>query len=119
MENLRAYIDSLENGEQHTKREWYDIIDQDERFVCLSADELNYIMSELAKDGYITNIVVNEYGTEINNDAAVNLMDDDLREEIHFDLAPCTDQEFFDEYVKRHEEKFGETWELAKINPVY
>lgn len=52
--------------------------------------------------------VVNEYGVEINYDAAVELMDDELREEIHSEMAPCSDQEFFDEYVRRHREKFGE-----------
>lgn len=41
-------------------------------------------------------------------DAVVNLMDDDLREELHLELAPCTNQEFVDAYVKRHAEKFGE-----------
>lgn len=39
--------------------------------------------------------------------AAVMLMDDEIREEVHADLAPCTDQEFFDEYCKRHLEKYG------------
>jgi len=59
------------------------------------------------------NTCVNEYGKEINYAVAENLMDDDLREEIHRELAPCS------EYAKRHEEKFGEVWELAKENPQY
>ena len=63
--------------------------------------------------------VINAYGTEVDYDAAVSLMDDELREEIAYDLAPCTDQEFFDEYVKRHAEKYGEEWELAKENPIF
>ena len=63
--------------------------------------------------------VVNEYGVSIDYDVAVSFMDDDLREQIHGELAPCTDQEFFNEYAKRHEEKFGEAWELAKENPCY
>lgn len=41
--------------------------------------------------------VINSYGTEINYNAAVELMDDELREEVHADLAPCTEQEFFAE----------------------
>ena len=40
-------------------------------------------------------------------DAAVALMDDDIREELHRELAPCTDQEFLEAYMKRHEEKYG------------
>lgn len=63
--------------------------------------------------------VINSYGTEINYNAAVELMDDELREEVHADLAPCTDQEFFDEYALRHSERFGETWEMDKRNPCY
>jgi hypothetical protein len=38
--------------------------------------------------------VVNEYGVNIDYDLSVSFMDDDLREEIHGDLAPCTDQQF-------------------------
>ena len=45
-------------------------------------------------------------------DAAVNMMDDELREEIHRELAPCTDEEFLTEYCKRHEEKFGEEFAI-------
>ena len=63
--------------------------------------------------------VVNEWGTEINYDVAESMMDDELRETIHRELAPCTDQEFFDEYVKRHEEKFGEEWTFAEKNPCH
>ena len=55
-------------------------------------------------------------GKLIDLDAAVMLMDDDLRDEVHADIAPCTDQKFFDEYCKRHEEKFGEEFEPNKEN---
>lgn len=34
-------------------------------------------------------------------DAIVNLMDDDIREEVHGLLAPCTKREFLRAYVKR------------------
>lgn len=40
-------------------------------------------------------------------DAAVELMDDELREELHSELAPCTDTEFLEAYMARHEEKYG------------
>ena len=46
-------------------------------------------------------------------------MDDDLREELNADLAPCTEQEFFEAYAKAHEAKFGDEWELAKETPCY
>lgn len=64
-------------------------------------------------------IVINGWGTKLDYEAAVILMDDDLREEIHRDLAPCSAQEFFSEYERRHFEKFGEEWELSKKNPTW
>lgn len=64
-------------------------------------------------------MVINMNGTEINYEAAVELMDDEIREELHMDLAPCTEQEFFTAYEKAHAEKYGEEWELSKENPCY
>ena len=46
-------------------------------------------------------------GMEINYNAAVNLMDDDIREELHLEMAPCTNQEFLDAYMEAHREKYG------------
>ena len=40
-------------------------------------------------------------------DAIVSLMDDDIREAIHADLAPCTEEEFLAEYAKRHEQRYN------------
>ncbi len=34
-------------------------------------------------------------------DAIVSFMNDDIREEVHGLLAPCTEKEFLREYVKR------------------
>jgi hypothetical protein len=34
-------------------------------------------------------------------------MDDELREEIHMELAPCTDFEFYMAYCEAHRRKFG------------
>ncbi|WP_293969632.1 DNA-binding transcriptional regulator [uncultured Ruminococcus sp.] len=74
-----------------------------------------------AKSG---NIVTNDYGVDIDYDIAVNMMDDEIREQLHEKLVmqsdeDCTEQKFFDEYCKAHEEKYGEEWELAKENPCY
>lgn len=63
--------------------------------------------------------VINMNGTEINYEAAVMLMDDEIRESLHFEIAPCTEQEFFTAYEKAHAEKYGEEWELSKENPCY
>lgn len=64
-------------------------------------------------------MVKNLNDVEIYWDSAVNLMDDDLREELNGELSPCTEQEFFSAYEKAHTEKFGEEWELSKENPCY
>ena len=63
--------------------------------------------------------VTNKNGKQINYDAAVQLMDDEIREELHAELAPCTEQEFFSAYEAAHAEKFGEEWELSKENPCW
>jgi len=63
--------------------------------------------------------VINQYGKEIDFDAAVNIMDDDLREQLNNELAPCTNQKFFEAYAKAHLEKFDEEFEPNKANPVW
>ena len=44
--------------------------------------------------------------------AAVELMDDEIREAVHQELSPCTDEEFLTEYMKRHAEKYGVDFEI-------
>ena len=63
--------------------------------------------------------VINKNGKEIDFEAAVNLMDEGIREQLNDEIAPCTVQEFFTAYEKDHEEAYGEEWELSKINPVW
>lgn len=63
--------------------------------------------------------VENMNGTKINYEAAVTFMDDEIREELHMELAPCSEQEFFSAYEKAHIEKYGEEWELSEENPCY
>ena len=44
--------------------------------------------------------------------AYVNMMDDEIREDLHQEIAPCTDEEFLEEYKKRHFEKYGEEFTI-------
>lgn len=67
----------------------------------------------------INKTVINMNGAEIYFYAALQLMDDEIREELHRELAPCDDQEFFTAYEKAHAEKFDEEWELSKANPCW
>lgn len=51
-------------------------------------------------------------GHEQNIDEVINMMDDDIREELHNKLAPCTAQEFVNAYVVAHRAKYGEQFEI-------
>lgn len=51
-------------------------------------------------------------GCEVDFDVCVNMMDDEIRESIHNDMAPCGEQEFLDEYVVRHAAKYGKNFEI-------
>ena len=51
--------------------------------------------------------VVNSYGDVMSVEYVVSMMDDELREKVHLELAPCLDQEFFNAYCREHEKKFG------------
>lgn len=66
----------------------------------------------------MTTMVKNLNGALVDFEAAVELMDDELRETLHnegYDDA----QAFFSAYEKAHETKYGEEWELSKANPIY
>lgn len=71
------------------------------------------------RDKTMKNTVINGYGVEVDYKAAVELMADDIRERIHAELAPCTEQEFFAAYCKAHAAEYGEEFECAKRNPEY
>lgn len=52
-------------------------------------------------------------GHEVDFDACVNLMDDDIREELHMEMAgSCTEQEFLDAYCEAHSNKYGEEFQI-------
>ena len=56
--------------------------------------------------------VINQNGTEIDFEAAVSLMDDEIIEDLNRELAPCSEQEFFSAYEKAHAEKYGEEFQI-------
>ena len=39
-------------------------------------------------------------------------MDDEIREDLHRELAPCSDLEFLEAYMQRHFEKYGEDFAI-------
>lgn len=53
-------------------------------------------------------------GHEYDYAAAVNLMNDDLRETLHsLFVGVVSEQEFFDIYVKAHEKRFNEIFSIS------
>lgn len=62
--------------------------------------------------------VVNSNGKEIDFDAALSLMDDEIRGQLAAEGYE-TEQEFFTAYEAAHLAKYGEEWELSKANPVW
>lgn len=83
-------------------------------------EAINLVLDYLENDGWFSRpSVINPYGEIVPANVAIQLMNDDLREELHRKLTPYSEQDFFDAYCKAHLEKFGETWELAKPNPCY
>lgn len=62
---------------------------------------------------FIDAYVQDEDARTVDYAAAVEMMDDDLREELHREMAPCTNQEFYDAYVKAHAAKYnGEKFQI-------
>jgi hypothetical protein len=56
--------------------------------------------------------VVDWDGREVDFDAAVALMDDDIREELHTELSPCSAQRFFNAYLEQHYADYGEEFRV-------
>lgn len=63
--------------------------------------------------------VKNKHGKTLDYQAAVNLMDDEIREGLHNSQDWESEQAFFSAYEKEHLKKYGEEWELSKSNPVW
>ena len=45
------------------------------------------------------------------------MMDDEIGGQVSDELAPCTHQEFVDEYTKRYYDKYHEDWEPFSQHP--
>ena len=57
-------------------------------------------------DGY----VLSENDRAVDFELATTYMDNEIREELHTQLAPCEDQTFFIAYEKKHWEKYNESF---------
>lgn len=95
----------------------YDLPHFDGSQIFVGHPEIGWCVMQAAKLSSTT--VINASGVEVDFAAAVELMDDGVRERLHSELAPCSDQEFFSAYELAHADEFSEVWELSKENPVY
>ena len=75
----------------------------------------NELVDEYCKDDCM---VINRNGASVNYEAAVQLMDDEIRESLAAG-GYGSEQDFFTAYEQAHEKKFGSEWELSKANPVW
>ena len=48
--------------------------------------------------------VKNKHGQELDFDVVTNYMDNDIREYLHGEIAPCSPQYFYDMYCKTHKQ---------------
>lgn len=71
-------------------------------------DDLQEAIFKAEGDAPLVEHVLNENGNLVEYRPAAAIMDDDLREELHRQLAPCSAQRFFEAYAEAHEMKFGE-----------
>ena len=110
-----AYYDNSDVTVWEIEDDHYIIDDCGERFLC-TFKEMNELFRERAEQA---DIVVNPELVVIDYSVAESLMDEELMEQIHRAVAPCTKQNFFILYTFAHRNKFGEEWELAKANPQY
>lgn len=83
---------------------------------CYTNEENEVLASECYWE---SDIVVNQYGLILDRETVVSYMDDEIREHLHSQLAPCTEQKFFDAYCKAHEEKFGEPFIADDPSPMW
>ena len=63
-------------------------------------------MNDTSKD------IVTIDGIELPLDVIAGYMDDEIREQLHSDMAPCEAQAFLDAYCVAHAAKFGEEFEV-------
>ena len=101
-ELIRKYMKESKKMKYRINPEYADLWGEDADAV-LTADDIEMIARGWEKP---VEVILPQLIPE-NFRAAVELMDDEIREAVHADLAPCTDAAFLWEYCKRHEAKYG------------
>lgn len=107
---------------------WEDAKDQFDSQCNLSGMYDEYLVTQEQQFSHLNGIGASRKRASVENsnghvfddsewDAIVQNMDPDIREQLSEDLAPCSNQEFFDAYADAYYNKYGEEWELDKADP--
>lgn len=88
---------------------YYQIREGSEKMSGYQDYEIDAYFGEFADEYRQTAIeMIENYGF----DTLVNLMDDEIREELHFEISPCDDLAFLMWYLVKHTEKFGDDFKI-------
>lgn len=61
---------------------------------------MNYISINNGRTWYTAHEIIDEILENNLWDAVVEMMDDETRERVHYELAPCTEEEFLNRYLE-------------------
>lgn len=128
---MSAYVVENQYGDtinSFTASSWEDAKDQFESQCNLSGMYDKYLVTQEQEFNHLNGIGASRKRASVENsnghvfddsewDAIVQNMDPDIREQLSEDLAPCSNQEFFDAYADAYYNKYGEEWELDKADP--
>lgn len=128
---MSAYVVENQYGDtinSFTASSWEDAKDQFDSQCNLSGMYDKYLVTQEQEFNHLNGIGASRKRASVENsnghvfddsewDAIVQNMDPDIREQLSEDLAPCSNQEFFDAYADAYYNKYGEEWELDKADP--
>ena len=100
--------EAIEDAEQKFPRLSWEIRDEYEEVVYThyidEESEEDKPMRSISIDNGNTYVTPAEAIAEMDWDVIVSMMDDEIREAVHADMAPCTEEEFLTEYLHRADE---------------
>lgn len=128
---MSAYVVENQYGDtinSFVASSWEDAKDQFESQCNLSGMYDKYLVTQEEEFNHLNGIGASRKRASVENsnghvfddsdwDAIVQNMDPDIREQLSENLAPCSNQEFFDAYADAYYNKYGEEWELDKADP--
>lgn len=97
--------EAIEDAEQKFPRLSWEIRDEYEEVVYThyidEESEEDKLMRSISIDNGHSFVTPTEAIAEMGWGVIVSMMDDEIRESVHADMAPCTEEEFLVEYLRR------------------